>query len=187
MTRRDPRNPAAELSADPEPLWVTLPPNGAGLSEGLAGAINEFDAGTRPAARSATAWLRNHALASHRTTRTRLLLSAGRVEGFYSLASSQVELSQRDRLRADLEPVRVPAALITWIAKDRRSKLDGGLLLLHAAGTARRASELLAVSVLVVDPFDEDTARMWRSQYGFRTSADKRRPRRLWLPLDITD
>jgi len=109
------------------------------------------------------------------------------VAGFYSLASAQVELSQRDRQRAGVAPIRVPAALITWIAKDRRATLDGKLLLLHAAATARRAAELQATSVLVVDPFDEETATMWRERYGFRSSAEARKPKRLWLPLQLAD
>jgi hypothetical protein len=159
------------------------------LAGDLTSAIDNFDAGRRPAASAATTWLRTQAIASHQTSRTRLLVVAGRVEGFYSLASAQVELSQRDRRRAgfgraDFEPVRVPAALITWIAKDRHGTLDGKLLLLHAAATARRASELLAMPVLVVDPFDQQTAAMWRSRYGFRASVDGRRPKCLWLPLD---
>jgi hypothetical protein len=81
----------------------------------------------------------------------------------------------------------VPAALITWIAKDRRAALDGKLLPLHAAATARRAAELQATSVLVVDPFDEETATMWRERYGFRSSAEARKHKRLWLPLQLAD
>jgi hypothetical protein len=112
-----------------------------------------------------------------------LLIADGRVVGFYSLASAQVELSQRDRPRVDVAPVRVHAALITWIAKDKRAEIDGKLLLLHAAATARRAAELQATSVLVVDPFDEETAAMWRERFGFRASVEARTPKRLWLPL----
>lgn len=107
--------------------------------------------------------------------------------GFYSLASAQVELSQRDRRRVGVAPVRVPAALITWIAKDKRAEIDGKPLLLHAAATARRAAELQATSVLVVDPFDEETAAMWRERYGFRASVETRTPKRLWLPLQPVD
>jgi hypothetical protein len=109
------------------------------------------------------------------------------VAGFYSLASAQVELGQHDRRRAGVIPVRVPAALITRIAKDRRAAVDGKLLLLHAAATARRAAGLQATSVLVVDPFDDETAAMWRERYGFRSSAEARKPKRLWLPLQLAD
>jgi hypothetical protein len=173
--------------ADSQPSWITLPSRNEELPGELRRALDEFDAGERAAARAAGTWLRTQAVAVHRTSRTRLLIAGGRVAGFYSLASAQVELSQRDRLRADVAPVRVPAALITWIAKDRRAAVDGKLLLLHAAATARRAAELQATSVLVVDPFDEETAVMWRERYGFRHSAETRQPKRLWLTLQVGD
>ncbi|HTU77904.1 MAG TPA: hypothetical protein VMF09_04020 [Solirubrobacteraceae bacterium] len=177
----------ATALADLQPSWITLPPRDEELPSELQLALDGFDAGDRAAARAAGTWLRTQAVAAHRTSRTRLLIAGGRVAGFYSLASAQVELSQRDRRRAGVAPVRVPAALITWIAKDRRAAVDGKLLLLHAAATARRAAELQATSVLVVDPFDDETATMWRERYGFRPSAEARKPKRLWLPLQPAD
>lgn len=173
----------AAALADSQPSWVTLPPRGEELPSELLLAFDDFDAGERAAAQAAGAWLRTRAVAAHQTSRTRLLIAAGRVEGFYSLASAQVELSEHDRRRVGVDPVRVPATLVTWIAKDRRAEIDGKLLLLHAAATARRAAELQATSVLVVDPFDDETAAMWRERYGFRPSAEARKPKRLWLPL----
>ncbi len=178
---------SAKALADSEPTWVTLPPRESEVPNELRGALDAFDAGERLAALAATTWLRTEALASYQTSRTRLLIARSRVAGFYSLASAQVELSQRDRRRVDVRPVRVPAALITWIAKDKRAEIDGKLLLLHAAATARRAAELQATSVLVVDPFDEETAAMWRERYGFRASVETRTPKRLWLPLQPVD
>jgi hypothetical protein len=173
--------------ADSQPSWITLPSRDEELPSELLLALDDFDAGERAAAQAAGTWLQTQAVAAHRTSRTRLLIADGRVAGFYSLASAQVELSQRDRRRASFVPVRVPAALITWIAKDRRAAIDGKLLLLHAAATARRAAELQATSVLVVDPFDEETAAMWCERYGFRPSAEARKPKRLWLPLQPAD
>jgi hypothetical protein len=173
--------------ADSQPSWITLPSRDEELPGESRWALDDFDAGERAAAHAAGTWLRTRAVADHQTSRTRLLIAGGRVAGFYSLASAQVELSQRDRRRAGVVPVRVPAALITWIAKDRRAVVDGKLLLLHAAATARRAAELQATSVLVVDPFDEETAVMWRARYGFRPSAETREPKRLWLALQVGD
>jgi hypothetical protein len=109
------------------------------------------------------------------------------VAGFYSLASAHVELNQRDRRRANVEPVRVPATLVSWIAKERRAVIDGNLLLLHAAATARQAAALQATAVLVVDPFDQETAAMWRERYGFRPSAEAKKPTRLWIALQVDD
>jgi hypothetical protein len=177
----------ATALADLQPSWITLPSRDEELPTELRLALDDFDAGERAAAKAAGAWLQAEAVAAHQTSRTRLLIADRRVAGFYSLASAQVELSQRDRRRVGVVPVRVPAALITWIAKDKRAEIDGKLLLLHAAATARRAAELQATSVLVVDPFDEETAAMWRKRYGFRASVETRKPKRLWLPLEPAD
>jgi hypothetical protein len=173
----------AEALASREPTWITLPATKAEVPNELRAALDDFDAGERPAALAAREWLRTEAVHSYQTSRTRLLIAEHRIAGFYSLAASQVELRQTDRRRAGFDPVRVPAALVTWIAKDKRAEIDGKLLLLHAAGTARRAAELQATAVLVLDPFDEQTARMWRERFGFRASAENRKPKRLWLPL----
>ena len=132
----------ATALADSQPSWITLPSRDEELPSELRLALDDFDAGERAAARAACAWLRTQAVAAHQTSRTRLLIAGCRVAGFYSLASAQVELSQRDRRRVGVAPVRVPATLITWIAKDRRAVIDGKLLLLHAAATARHAAEL---------------------------------------------
>ncbi len=177
----------AEALADPAPTWLTLPSGPAQVPDELGALLNDFDAGDRPAAVAAGDWLRAEAFGSHATSRTRLLIAEQRLAGFYSLASAQVELSQRDRGRLGLDPVRVPAALVTWIAKDKRAGIDGKELLLHATAMARRAAELQATSVLVVDPYDEETAAMWRDRFGFRPSSEARTPKRLWLPLQPVD
>jgi hypothetical protein len=114
-----------------------------------------------------------------------VLVADGRVAGFYALASSQVALRQRDRRRLafDLAVVQIPAALVTWIARDKRAAVEGRTLLLHAVATARRASALQATAVLAVDPFDEETDEMWRKAFGFRPSSEPGTLKRLWLPL----
>jgi hypothetical protein len=176
---------AAALS-DPQPSWLTLTPQRNPPDE-LCALLDRFDAGARDAARAATVWLREQALGSHTTARTRLLLRDGAIAGYYALASAQVALTQADRKRLGVQPVRVPAALVAWIAKDYRVEQDGRDLLLHAAATARRAADLQATTVLVVDPFDAKTAAMWRQRYGFRRSAEAGERRRLWLALDAID
>jgi hypothetical protein len=184
LGQADARESIAAALADAEPTWITLPGTQEELANELRAALDDFDAGERPAALAARAWLRTQAVDSYQTSRTRLLIAEHRIAGFYSLAAAQVELRQTDRRRAGFDPVRVPAALVTWIARDRRAEIDGKLLLLHAAGTARRAAELQATAVLVLDPFDEQTATMWRERFGFRPSAETRKPKRLWLPLE---
>jgi hypothetical protein len=108
-----------------------------------------------------------------------------RVEDFYVLASAQVALSQRDRRRFGVDHVQVPAGLIAWIAKNDQADVDGKVLMLHAAATARRVAALQATTVLVVDPYDDETAEMWRGRFGFRSSAEPAERKRLWLALQV--
>jgi hypothetical protein len=176
----------ADALADTDPTWITLPGPQHELPSELRDALNDFDAGGRPAALAAGEWLREEAVPSYQTSRTRLLIAEHRIAGFYSLAAAQVELSQNHRRSAGFIPVRVPAALVTWIAKDKRVDVGGTELLAHASATARRAAELQATAVLVVDPFDDRTAKMWRERFGFRASREARTPKRLWLPLETT-
>lgn len=107
---------------DPQPTWVTLPSRDEELPTELQLAVDDFDAGARAAAKAATAWLQTEAVAAHQTSRTRLLIAGRRIAGFYSLASAQVELSQRDRRRVGVVPVRVPAALITLDRQGQASR-----------------------------------------------------------------
>jgi hypothetical protein len=177
----------AAALADPQPSWVTLAPVDAEMRNEVRSALDAFDAGERPAAVAAASWLQTQALDAYQTSRTRLLIAERQVAGFYSLASAQVALSQRDRRRLAVVPVRVPAALVTWMAKDVRAGIGGDVLLLHAVATARRAAALQATTALVVDPFDDETAAMWRKRFGFRTSAEPGERKRLWLPLQAPD
>ncbi len=172
--------------ADSQPSWITLPPPAAGVPSELRAAIEAFSAGPRPAAQAATQWLKTEAVDAHGISRTRVLIAEHRIAGFYSLASAQVALRQSHRRSLGIKQsvVSVPAALVTWIARDSRSAIDGVQLVRHAAGTARRAAALQAATVLVVDAFDDDTAMMWRERFGFKPSGDKRR---LWLPLDASN
>ncbi len=171
---------------DSTPTWITLPRSAADVPTELRNAVDDFNAGERPAARAATDWLKSQALDRYETARTRLLVAERRVAGFYSLASAQVELRGQHRRELGLAPdlVTVPAALVAWIARDASSATEGVELLLHAAATARRAAALQASALLVVDPFDDETAQMWRERFGFRASSQKGDPKRLWLPLN---
>jgi hypothetical protein len=99
------------------------------------------------------------------------------------MASASVKLSGRYRKQLGVDMPIVPAALVTWIAKDRRAPIDGGLLLLHAIGMARQAAAIQATAVIVVDAFDAETEAMWCKRFEFKRS-QQREPRvRLWLRL----
>lgn len=167
--------------------WIKLTPEIPRL-RALDEAIEAFDAGERAAAKAAARWLREESRDSARAARTYLLVARQRVLAFYAIASTTVALQQRHRRRIGLDPssasVSVPAALVAWIAKSPGDQVSGAQVLRHTAATARLVDRLQATTVLVVDPFDEDTAKMWRGRFGFRRGAgeDGRRGR-LWLPL----
>jgi hypothetical protein len=60
-------------------------------------------------------------------------------------------------------------------------------MLLHVDNIARRALRYVGATVLVVDPFDQDTAEMWRDRFGFQDSQQavpgRSELHRQWLAL----
>jgi hypothetical protein len=63
----------------------------------------------------------------------------------------------------------------------------GDEMLRHTDTSARRALRYVGATVLVVDPFDQDTAEMWRQRFGFQDSEQavpgNRQLHRQWLSL----
>ena len=133
-------------------------------------------------------WLRESALDEYQLSRTTLYLADGVIAGYYSLASSTVELSQRYReqnLALVTRRGTLPATLVTWLAKDHRAGFDAMLLIKHATALARRAMLAQASAALVLDPYDEATAELWAARHVFRRSSAN--SRRLWIALAPED
>jgi hypothetical protein len=118
-----------------------------------------------------------------------LLLDNGRLLGFYALASGSAELtvSQRRELGGSDRRTQ-PATLLSQIARDIRAPAGtGGQLLQHAWAVARRGAGEIAATMLALDPYDSDTAEMWKNRYGYGESAGPgpgADERRLWIPLE---
>jgi hypothetical protein len=177
-----------EALVDSEPTWVTLPPVDIEVSEAFKRALDQFDAGPKPAGVAATEWLHQCAVTQYELSRTTLYIANGAIAGYYSLCNSTVEISQSHRkkkLALDTERGTLPASLVTWLAKDHRADFDGTLLLKHATAVARKAMLTQASVALVLDPFDDETAEMWKTRYGFRKSSGS--SGRLWIPLAPKD
>lgn len=191
---------------DGEAAWVRFTPEVLeDLGEDrhlLLDAVEEFESLDNPAGRAATGWLQNDALSWHGSTLTYLMLLDRRIEAYYAVTASSVLLSQRDRRRGDLPPglpPRQPATLIAWLAKHRDATTPGLTILHHAFAVALLVSELQGTIALVLDPYDESTARMWvdMPDVQFRRSAAERdagdhgaggeKPRRLWMPLRLPE
>lgn len=169
-------------------IWERWAPGKAAVRHDLRAAVAAFDAGSsHPAGVRAASWLRDEALANHPASITWLMLVDDELVGYFALASGAVELRRRDRSRlgVDVDRAVQPASLVAQIAKSREAPPGtGDRLIEQAFALAREAAQIQGSVALVVDPFDEETERMWRTKFGFRSSAKLvGGRRRLWLPL----
>jgi hypothetical protein len=106
----------------------------------------------------------------------------------YALCAAQIALSREERAQLGGVHYRTqPAILLAQFARAADTPGIGDEMLRHADTSARRALLYVGATVLVVDPFDQDTAEMWRQRFGFQDSEQavpgNRRLRRLWLSL----
>lgn len=178
-----------ETVLGPGPVFLRWTPASAAEYPELVDEVAQFDAGQRDAAQQAVSWLRERSLIVPAESVARLLLDNGRLLGFYALASASTELtvSQRRELGGG-ERRTQPATLLTQIARDTRAPAGtGGVLILHAVAVARRGARQIAATMFALDPYDSDTAEMWKRSYGFRDSAGPgpgADELRLWIPLE---
>lgn len=154
----------------------------------LAEAIDAFQPVPGPAGESVGSWLKERALSEPQEAAVRVRLSDGHVTGVYALCAAQIALSRQERSQIGGVYYRTqPAILIAQFARSADTPGIGDEMMLHADATARRALHYIGATTLVVDPFDEDTAEMWRSRFGFQDSEQpvpgNRQLRRQWLSL----
>ncbi|MCR2052132.1 GNAT family N-acetyltransferase [Actinomyces bowdenii] len=136
-------------------------------------------------------WIAQHAWAcqQRRTAATQVLVSAqptserpeaGRVLGYYSLASTSIHTEGLPRRLSRGQPALLPAFLLARLALDRSLQGQGlgSVLLSHAVRAADHASRIVAARLLVVDAIDEHAASFYR-HYGFTPLAADHRRRRL--------
>jgi hypothetical protein len=155
---------------------------------GLDEAIRSFKPVPGPAGESVARWLSERAFRAPQEATVRLRLSHGRVTGVYALCAAQVALATEERAQlGGVHYLTQPAILLAQLARAADAPGIGDELLRHAAAIARRALTHVGATVLVVDPFDEPTADMWRERFAFQ---DSRQPvpgnprlRRQWLRL----
>lgn len=80
-----------------------------------------------------------------------------------------------------------PAILLAQFARANSAPGIGEEMLWQANQITQRALRYVGATVLVVDPFDSDTAEMWRQRFGFQDSEQPvpgdRTLRRQWLSL----
>jgi hypothetical protein len=159
----------------------------------LGTAIDAFRPVPSPAGDSAAGWLAERALREPQEATVRLRLSHGKVTGVYALCAAQIALSSEERAQLGGVHYRTqPAILLAQFARAADAPGIGEEMLRHADSIARRVLRYIGATVLVVDPFDQDTAEMWRERFGFQDSEQpvpeqpvpgNRRLRRQWLSL----
>lgn len=137
----------------------------------LGEAIRSFQPVPDPAGESVADWLTDRALAEPQESTVRVRLSHGKITGVYALCAAQVALSRADRAHLGGVHYRTqPAILLAQFARAADAPGVGAEMLRHADKIARRALPYIGATVLVVDPFDHDTANMWRERFGFDDS-----------------
>lgn len=171
----------------PERRWVRL--TSRTTDPALTDAMNAFRPLGFPAGEAAAEFLKNEAVVNSAMTRTHLLVAESRIEGFVSLCSGSVKLSERSIRSLGLRTTikTMPAIVLTWVARHRASSTTGLELVETAFALARESAHNIGVAAFVLDPWDEKVADVWRSApYPFRDSEQKRKgkPPRLWAPLD---
>jgi hypothetical protein len=154
----------------------------------LADAINAFTPVPGPAGESVAEWLTHRALTEPQESTVRVRLAHGKITGVYALCAAQVALSVEDRAQLGGAYYRTqPAILLAQFARAADAPGIGGEMLQHAAHTAHLALQYVGASVLVVDPFDEDTETYWREHWGLERSEQRapgnRHLKRLWAAI----
>lgn len=185
MSAREPLSPEV---LDRDRAYVRVDRQAIGALPELSAAIGAFQPVPSCAGESAAEWLAERALGEPQEATVRLRLSHGKVTGVYALCAAQIALSSEERAQLGGMHYRTqPAILLAQFARAADTPGIGEEMLQHADGIARRALRYVGATVLVVDPFDEGTAEMWRERFGFQDSQQhvpgNRRLRRQWLSL----
>lgn len=154
----------------------------------LGVALRSFQPVPGLAGESVAEWLTQRALNGPQEATVRVRLSHGKVTGVYALCAAQVALSREERAQLGGMHYRTqPAILLAQFARADGSPGIGEEMLQHANRIAQRALRYIGATVLVVDPFDSDTAEMWRQRFGFQDSEQpvpgNLQLRRQWLSL----
>lgn len=177
------------LETDPRGQWTRWDRDNRDDVE-LAEKIAAFESLESAAGVEAARWLREDAYDNDGLTKTRVLVSEQRIEGFIATCFGSVELTnggiRRLAVPRHLRRRQVPAFLVCWVARHRESEIRGTQLMLTAVALARDAKRNSGLAALAVDPLDEEVSAMWRSapwHFQMCRERDDGRPSRLYLPI----
>ncbi len=118
-------------------------------------------------------WLRTKALQNqkkHLSVTKVLVAAAGRIAGYYTLATGQVDFSDLpDNLTKRLPRRLLPVVVLAWLGVDVNDQGQGfgRLLLAQALRDCYDASHTFAFVAVILDCLD-DTAKSFYQQWGFQ-------------------
>jgi hypothetical protein len=165
--------------------WVCWTRAEARRNPRLAQVVQEFEPLDFDAGRRAAEFLKEEALTNDGSTKTYVLVSNDRVEGFIAMCTCEVELIPKHSKEVGVpHRRRLPGVLLTWVAKHRDATCDGKALVEVAYGLASEVAEKVGAVAFALDPMDEDIAKVWREKYSFRNTRDDRR---LWTSIEVVD
>jgi hypothetical protein len=185
--RANPTTPSTDIA----PGWYRWTPARAARPSysAIARAVEEFVPLGLEAGFRAAEWLKTEALDDHGATVTYVLADNGRVDGFIAVASTQIELLERDFEAFDL-PVTAGssrargATLLRWLARHQESPAGTGRKLFRfASAIAKEVAERQGSIGLLVEPFNEMESEVWQERYGLRHLGRSGGRPKLWLPL----
>jgi hypothetical protein len=179
----------SSLETDPRGRWTRWDRENKDDGD-LAEKVAQFKSLDHPAGIEASRWLREDAYDNDGLTKTRLLVSDERVEGFISTCFGVVDLThggvRRLAVPRHLRRKQVPAFLVCWVARHSEGEIPGTQLMLTAVGLAREAKRNSGLVAFAVDPHDDEVAAMWRSAPWHFQQCRKRedgRQTRLYIPI----
>lgn len=129
-------------------------------------------------------WLRTKALQhqNKRLSTTKALLDAdGKMAGFYTLASGQVDFTELpDDLVQELPKRQLPVAIVAWLGVDRsyQGQKLGDLLFARALGDCYKVGKVFAFVAVVLDAVD-DRSKSFYQRWRFEELPGN--PNRLYL------
>jgi ribosomal protein S18 acetylase RimI-like enzyme len=121
-----------------------------------------FDSGVR----EVDSWLTTRALQSQskRLSSTKVLVEAGRIAGYYTLASGHIEFDELPKELARRLPRRIlPVATLAWLGVDRSHQGQGvgARLLAQALCDCWAASSAFPFIAVTLDCLNEDAKRFY--------------------------
>lgn len=128
-----------------------------------------FDCGRE----SINVWFRRHAWANHSSGTSRVNVIAdietGKVAGFVTLSSSQIERAFLPKAQQRNQPDPMPVTLLGQLAIDKRYQGQGYAtsLLLFALKTALRVGESVGTIGVITHPLDDELRRFYAKR-GFQ-------------------